>query len=224
MKVSIIIPTKNEESTIAKVIKEAKKYAWEILVVDGHSTDRTREIAKKAGARVILDEGGGKGKAIRKAVREAKGEVLLFMDADGSHEPRDIPSLLKPIEEGEADQVTASRILGGSDELSGSLEKSLRLLGTLLINFLISERFGVRITDSQNGFRAIKKEVIEKLNLQEDITTIEQEMVIKVLQGGYRIREVPSHEYARKSGKSKISLWRDSWRYVFSLLRYLYFP
>ncbi|NOZ64740.1 MAG: glycosyltransferase family 2 protein [Caldiserica bacterium] len=144
MKVSIIIPTKNEESTIAEVIKEAKKYAWEILVVDGYSTDRTREIAKEAGARVILDEGGGKGKAIRKAVREARGEVLLFMDADGSHEPRDIPFLLKPIEEGKAEQVTASRILGGSDELSGSLEKSLRLLGTLLINFLISLRFGVR--------------------------------------------------------------------------------
>ncbi|NOZ64741.1 MAG: hypothetical protein GXO71_07475 [Caldiserica bacterium] len=82
----------------------------------------------------------------------------------------------------------------------------------------------VRITDSQNGFRAIKKEVIQKLNLKEDITTIEQEMVIKVLKKGYRIREVPSHEYARKSGKSKISLWRDSWRYVFSLFRYLYFP
>jgi len=224
MRVSVIIPAKNEERSIGEVIKKVKRYAWEVLVVDGHSKDRTREIAHKTGAKVILDGGLGKGEAIRRAVRESRGEILVFIDADGSHEPRDIPFLVNPIEKGEADLVIASRMLGGSDELSGTMEKTLRLLGTLLINFLIRLRFGKKLTDSQNGFRAIKKEVIEKLDLKENITTVEQEMVIKVLKKNYKIKEVPSHEYARKFGNSKVSLLRDSWCYIFSLIRYLYFP
>ena len=223
MEILVIIPTKNEEATITEVIEGVKPYAQEILVVDGHSKDTTREKAKKSGAKIILDGGLGKGEAIRKASKEARGEILVFVDADGSHNTKDIPFLIEPIEKGKAELVIGSRLLGGSDELSGSFEKTLRLLGTHLINFLISTRFHKHITDSQNGFRAIRKSIIMGLDLKENITTIEQEMVIKALKKGYRLMEIPSHEYARKFGKSKISLLRHSWRYIFSLIKYLYF-
>jgi len=222
MRVSAVICAKNEEKTIAEVVKGAKKFCDEVIVVDGASRDRTKILAEKAGAKVIPDEGKGKGEALKKGIREASGEIVVFLDGDGSHDPEEIPRILKPIKQGLADHVAGSRFLGTSDELSGSFERTLRRIGTHIINFLISKRFGIKITDSQNGFRAVKKETLIKLNLQEKITTIEQEMVIKTLKKGYKLVEVPSHEYSRKYGKSKISLLRDGWKYIVSLIYYLY--
>ena len=219
MKTSVVICTKNEERTISEVIKGAKKYADELLVVDGHSKDKTREIAKKLGARVFLDGGKGKGEATRVGIEKAKGEIIVFIDADGSHEPRDIPKLIKPIIQGKADLVVASRGRGGSDELHGDFEKLLRLIGSTIITLVINMRFKAELTDSQNGFRAIKKAVAQKLDLKENIFTVEQEMIMKALKMSYRIEEIPSHEYARKHGKSRINLLTMGWRYVWCLIK-----
>ena len=91
--VTVVIPTKNEEGLIAEIIEAARPHAAEILVVDGHSTDRTREIASAKGARVVLDGGRGKGEALRRSFVEARHDILVFIDADGSHDPKDIPLL-----------------------------------------------------------------------------------------------------------------------------------
>ena len=219
MKISAVICTKNEERTIGQVIREAGKYVDEALVIDGHSKDRTREIAKELGARVFLDSGKGKGEAMRIGIREAGREIIVFIDADGSHETKDIPKLVKPIIEGKADLVVASREKGGSDELHGDFEKLLRLIGSTIITLVINLRFKVELTDSQNGFRAIKKSVAQKLDLKEDIFTVEQEMIIKAFKMGHRIEEIPSHEYARKHGKSRINLLTMGWRYVWCLIK-----
>ncbi len=96
-------------------------------------------------------------------------------------------------------------------------------MGSSLITACINHRFGVRLSESQNGFRAIRTAVLRDLGLQEDITTIEQEMIIKTLKKGYRMAEVPSHEHKRKAGYSKISVRRVAFRYVWSVIRYLYF-
>ncbi|MBS3095213.1 glycosyltransferase family 2 protein [Candidatus Woesearchaeota archaeon] len=114
-KISIIIPTRNEERTIGTIIKQTSKYSSDIIVVDGHSKDSTRDIAQSLKARVILDNSKGKGAALRIAVQNTTREIVLFMDADGSHETSDIPRLIKPILEDKADLVVASRMLGGSD-------------------------------------------------------------------------------------------------------------
>ncbi|MHB9096902.1 MAG: hypothetical protein ACYC5X_03670, partial [Syntrophales bacterium] len=92
-----------------------------------------------------------------------------------------------------------------------------------LITAFINHRFHVRLSESQNGFRAIRTAVLRDLGLQEDITTIEQEMIIKTLKKGYRMTEVPSHEHKRKAGYSKISVRKVAFRYVWSMIRYLYF-
>jgi len=223
-KVTIVIPTRNEELNIRNVITQVKGYGDEILVVDGHSTDRTREIAQELDCRVILDNGVGKGDGIRCALKAAEGDIVLFIDADGSHEAKDIPELLKPIIEGKADMVVASRFRGGSDEFVGDIEKLLRVVGSNIITTCINYRFGVWLTDSQNGFRAIRRVVGLKLDLKENITTIEQEMTIKCLKKGYRIVEVPSHEYARRCGDSKIKLQKVWFRYIYSWIKYCYFP
>jgi dolichol-phosphate mannosyltransferase len=220
--VTIVIPARNEEANIAEVIQACKPYGDEILVVDGHSTDRTREIAEALGARVLLDGGKGKGEAIRVAADAVRSDIVVFIDADGSHEPKDIPRLVELIDRGEADHVSASRLMGGSSELHGGFDEFFRLMGSSFITACINKRFRVRLSESQNGFRAIRTEVLRKLGLTENITTIEQEMIMKTLRKGYRMGEVPSHEYQRKHGTSSIRLSRVAFRYVYTLIKYLW--
>lgn len=221
-KLTVVIPTRNEEPTIAEIIEGCRPYADEILVIDGYSTDKTREIAKEHGARVEFDHGKGKGEALRTALKIAKGDIVVFIDADGSHDPNDIPKLVQPIKEGKADMVVGSRGKGGSDELHGDFAKFVRMIGSDLICLAINYRFNVRLTDSQNGFRAIRRDVAVILGLKENITTIEQEMTIKCLKKGYKITEVPTHEYERKYGESVINVWKVWPRYIWSVIKNIF--
>ncbi len=220
--ISVIIPTRNEVDNLRPVLAAAAPYADELLVVDGHSTDGTRELAIAGGARVILDDGQGKGAAIRLAIEAAQGDILVFVDADGSHDPRDIPALVKPIVDGVADHVSGSRMLGGSDELHATWQQFVRLFGSQIITLSINYTQNVRLTDCQNGFRAIRRDVARDLDLHENITSIEQEMVIKTVRRGYRLAEVPTHEYVRANGESRFRVSRVWPRYVASWLYYLF--
>jgi dolichol-phosphate mannosyltransferase len=217
-RITVLIPAKNEAATIADVVRGALLQADDVLVMDGGSTDGTGARALSAGARVIADRGRGKGRAIRAAIPHLHREVTVFMDADGSHDPADIPRLVAPIFESRADHVSGSRLLGGSSELHGGFDEWARLAGSSFITACINKRFGVRLSDSQNGFRAIKTEVLRNVVLRSRHTTIEQEMIVRTLRAGLRVAEVATHEYARRSGSSHISIWRDGPRYVLSLL------
>ncbi len=223
-KVSLIIPTFNEERGLNELIQESKDYCDEIIVVDGDSTDRTVEVASSAGAKVVSDLGRGKGEAIRLGLEEAQYPIVVFMDADWSHDPKDIPKIVAPIARDEKDMVVASRIQGGSAEFYGSLDRTFRRWGSSLITLGINLRFGTKLTDSQNGFRGIKKNLGQKLNLQENMTTIEQEMLIKALAKKLRVGEVPSFESERRYGTSRINIYTAFPRYVYSWFRYLSFP
>jgi len=220
---TIVIPALNEAMTIADVITKAAGYSDDIVVVDGNSTDDTAVIARSLQATVIKDNGHGKGDAIRAVIPHLTRKITVFIDADGSHDPQDIPALVQPIIEGRADHVSGSRLTGGSSELHGGFDECFRLMGSSFITACINNRFGVRLSESQNGFRAIRTDVLKSLGLQENITTIEQEMIIKTLKKGFRMAEVPSHEHKRKAGYSKISIRRVAFRYVYSMIKYLYF-
>lgn len=222
-RVTVVIPARNEAPSIGPIIEGCALYANEILVVDGHSTDRTQQIAADLGARVVTDNGVGKGDAIRVGIAEATGDVIVFIDADGSHSPDDIPGMVQPILDDQADLVVGSRMRGGSDELHGDFMKFMRMVGSDIITLGINYRFGVGLTDTQNGFRAIRTTTARHLNLVEDITTIEQEMGIKTLHAGYRVSEIPSHEYERSHGDSCIELRKVWFRYVYTWLKYLLF-
>lgn len=221
MSVSVIITTKNEERSLDGIIQgvQGQKCVDEILVIDGHSVDRTANIARKYNVRFFLDNGKGKGAAIRLGIEKASCDLLVFIDADGSHDPGDIPKLLEPILKDDYDLVVGSRTRGGSDELHGDFEKFMRMVGSDIITLTINYRWNVRLTDSQNGFRCIKRMVAGQLNLQENIFTIEQEMIMKCLKKGYSVCDVPTHEYARQYGKSRISLPKVWWRYLWCLIR-----
>ncbi len=222
-RIAIVIATLNEEDGFAELLEECRRYASELIVVDGHSKDRTAEIAARAGATVLFDNGKGKGDAFRVAIPHISKEITVFLDADWSHDPADIPRLVQPILEDQADHVTGSRLLGGSAELHGGFDEFMRLMGSSFITACIGWRFKQRLSDSQNGFRAIRTEVLRRLDLQENITTIEQEMIIKTLKGGFRLSEVPTHEYKRKYNESHISIRKVWLRYVSSMLKYLFF-
>lgn len=222
--VSAIIPARNEERSIGEIIERTRPFCDEVIVVDGHSRDRTVEIAQGfgSGVRVVKDNKKGKGDAIRVGARAAAYDTVVFLDADGSHDPADILRMVEPIKNGKADLVIGSRGRGGSDELHGDIEKLLRLVGSDLILIGINLRWKQKLTDSQNGFRAIRTEVIRSLNLQENITTIEQEMTMKCLKHGFVVSEVPSHEYERKYGESSIKLNRVWFRYIYSFVKNLF--
>jgi dolichol-phosphate mannosyltransferase len=220
--VTLVIPARNEEQMIGELIERSWLYCDEIVVVDGHSKDRTREIAESLGVRVVLDNKKGKGDAIRVGAEAATHKIVVFMDADGSHDPADVPRLTEPIKRGEADLVIGSRGKGGSDELHGDIEKLLRMVGSDIILIGINLRWKQKLTDSQNGFRAIRKDVICSLGLKENITTIEQEMTMKCLKKGYIVGEVPTHEYSRQYGESTIKLRKVWFRYIYSFIKNLF--
>jgi glycosyltransferase involved in cell wall biosynthesis len=217
--VTVVIPTKDEEGLIGEIVDSVRPYADEVLVIDGHSTDRTREIAAARGARVELDGGKGKGEALRRALDLSTGTIVVFIDADGSHDPKDIPALVAPIKAGAADMVIGSRGKGGSDELHGTLEQFIRYVGSQIIMLAINYRWNVRLTDSQNGFRAVRRDVGRRLGLRSNLTTIEQEMLMRALKLGYRVGEVPTHEYERRWGTSKVVVWKLWYAYLWSLWR-----
>ncbi|MEO6236493.1 MAG: glycosyltransferase family 2 protein [Vicinamibacterales bacterium] len=220
--VSVIIAAKQEAPSIGGVIERTRRYACTIVVVDGHSTDGTATIAAEGGATVVVDGGRGKGEAIRRAIPLITTPVAVFLDADGSHDPEDIPLLVAPILAGEADHVAASRLRGGSSELHGGFDEFLRLTGSSFITACINWRFGCQLSDSQNGFRAVRTSVLRQLDLREDSTTIEQEMTIKTLRRGWRMAEIPSHEHRRLHGSSHIRVLRHAPRYGYSLVKYLF--
>ncbi len=151
------------------------------------------------------------------AINHIENGIIVFIDADGSHCIKDIPDLVNPIYLEKADLVVASRMLGGSDELHGNLTNFIKMMGTGIIQIAINYRWGVNLTDSENGFRAIRVDVAKKLKLKSNDFDIEQEMVMKSLKKGFNITEIPSHEYPRKGGEAKLNLMKCGWKFIWRL-------
>ncbi len=220
-RVAVVILAKNEEKTIGDAVRDAAGRAHEVFVLDGRSADQTAAVAREAGAVVVQDPGRGKGSAIRMAIDRLDADVLVFMDADGSHDPRDIPRLAMPVARGEVDLCVGSRFAGGSDELSATLPQLVRTIGNIALNIAINLRWRSSLTDTLNGFRAVRRRAAQSVGLREDRHTIEQEVVMKMLRHGYRVINVPSHEFARRHGASHINIWREWPRFVWCVARNL---
>ena len=210
MTVSLLIPTKNESGGLGGLLDRARPLVDDILVVDGHSSDATVELCRARNIPVILDNGKGKGAAIREGLRRVTGDIVVMIDADGSHELNDIPRLVAPILRGEAEMVIGSRILGGSDELHGDFTHFLRNMGGGLITMAINYRWHVRLTDVLNGFRAIRRSSAERLNLRANDFDIEQHMIVECLKRGMLVKEIASHESVRQWGASKLPTFRKA--------------
>ncbi|WP_148882918.1 glycosyltransferase family 2 protein [Thermococcus aciditolerans] len=189
MNILIIVPAYNEELTIGSVVVLAKKYG-DVLVVDDGSGDRTSEVARECGAVVIRHEHNlGKAKALKTGFEYALSrdyDIVVTIDADGQHNPDEIPLLLEPIIKEEADLVIGSRYLNGSKK-----EIPLyRRLGLWVLNKSTKVASNVDV-DSQSGFRALNRKALERLDLNSNGYSIETDMIVKASERGIRLMEVP---------------------------------
>lgn len=219
--ITAIIPTKNESEGVSKIIHEVKKYAGEIIVVDGNSTDGTFDIARKSGVKCYLDNGLGRGDALKIGVKHATNEIIVFVDADGSHEISDIPILINTLVKQKADMVISSRRTGGSSDMEMNFEGLLRSAGSDLLVMLLNYKFKTHLTDILYSFRAVRKSKFNKVKLKSKGFTIEQEMVVGFLQKNLNVIEIPSREKRRAWGKSKLKTVTGV-SFIFSLLFDLY--
>lgn len=224
---TIVVFAKNEERSIGGILERILiNFSAEniVVVVSRDTVDRTREIARQKNIKVMEDSGRGKGAAIRMAIDNIMDDILVFIDADGSHKIEEIPGLVEPIKNAKADLVVASRLLGESDELSGSIGNVMHYVGNVTSAFMVNLIWGKGrriVTDCQNGFRAIRRDVAARLDLKEASFAIEQEMVIKCIKKGYKVHEIPSHELKRQHGKSHINSIKMLPKYIGCFLRNL---
>lgn len=212
MKVSVILPTKNEENAIGTILKKCREALenvdHELIVVDD-STDRTAEIAEKLGAKVIR-EVEGYGRAYIEGLRAAEGEVVVMLDADGTYDPLEIPKLIEPIISNKADIVIGSRFLG---EIKHGAMSPIHKLGNRLLTKLTNFFFKSNFTDVHSGMRAARKESIDSLKLSCEGMEFATEMLAKAWRRGLKIMEVPITYHPRK-GDSKLRTFRDGWRHL----------
>jgi glycosyltransferase involved in cell wall biosynthesis len=222
LSVSVVIPVFNEEATVGNVVTRTKKTleqlgaSYEILVVDDGSDDRSADIAQELKAHVLRDHHQGKGFALRSGFRHAKGELVVTLDADGSHKPEEIPLVLRYILEDRADFVVGSRFL--NSEANKTKIPKINRTGNRMFNGLIWYLTGAKITDSQSGFRAIRSSLIKKMKLGSHGYEVESEMLIKALKMGARVAETRISFDQRTVGKSKLDPIRDGARILYAII------
>ena len=201
MQISLIIPALNEADCLAPLLAEVPRgVAHEVIVVDNGSTDDTAGVARRCGARVVLEPRRGYGHACAAGMAAASGEVLAFMDGDGSFVPTELAMLLAPLQSNDADMVVGSRMRGG---MTAGAMPPHQVVGNRLIAWLMHRLYGLALTDL-GPFRAIRRDLLGALNLQELTYGWPVEMLVKAARHHARIVEIPVSYRARFAGQSKV--------------------
>lgn len=207
MDVTVVIPTLNEEKAIGEVVEGFVKKGYRVVVIDGHSTDRTREIAKEKGAEVIVQSGKGKGQAVAEAFELLDSDIIVLVDGDGTYLPEEVDRLLKPIMDGKADHVVGNRFANFE---KGAFTR-LNLFGNKVLNFFFRLAYGAELRDILSGYRALKKEVYKSVELKKQGFEVETELTVETLAKGFKIVEVPI-TYRKRGGKTKLNPLKDGFR------------
>ena len=220
MLLSIIIPVFNEEVTIGNIIDRVRVAAKrtgidaEIIVVDDHSHDRSLAIAKRHRIKLLsLKQHMGKGTALRAGFAKAKGDIIITIDSDGSHLPEELAEVLEPVLQGRADMVVGSRYLNHKKVDA----RRLNAFGVKLFNRCIMLLTGVAITDSQSGYRAIRREALKNQRLRSFTYEIESEMLVKTAKKRFRVVEVPISFEQRTYGRSGVDPLVDGFKILVSI-------
>jgi len=220
MKLSVVIPAKNEEETLGRVLEDVNRvlptlvdWQTEVIVVDDHCTDKTSAIAKSLGARVVQNQRiGGKGTALRAGFEAATGDYIIMMDADYSHRAEDIPVFLAAIG-GDAGLIIGSRVFGGSEEYT-----HVRALGNVFLSAAVGLCMGRYLSDALNGFKLFRRDVFADFTYTSRMFEIEIELIANTLRKGYRVIEVISHERARAGGEMKSRVVHHGTRFLLRIL------
>ena len=220
---SVLIPVYNEKSTILELLRRVETVALpvakEIVIVDDGSTDGTRELLKDLGARakvVLHEHNRGKGAALRTALTNATGDIVIIQDADLEYDPNDYPGLLAPILDGRADAVYGSRFLGGPHRVLFFWHYAANKFFTLLTNVL----YNINLTDMGTCYKLFVTEKLKAIPLESERFGIEAELTAKVCKNRLRLYETPISYSGRTYDEGKKITWKDGFSYAWCLLRY----
>lgn len=222
MPVSLVIPALNEAECIGRLLAEVPHHLLhQLIVVDNGSTDDTIQVARAGGAQVITEPRRGYGYACAAGAAVSDGDVLVFMDGDGSFIPAELPNLVALLADGKADLVLGSRMLKNSGQIAMPTHQRF---GNLLFAWLLRRRYGLALTDL-GPYRAIRRELLLELNMQERTYGWPLEMIIKTARLRKPIVEVPVNYRPRFAGQSKVGgTLRGSiltgYRFLSVMLRY----
>jgi glycosyltransferase involved in cell wall biosynthesis len=235
MKLTIVIPAYNEIASIAEVTRRVLEapvdLPKEVIIVDDYSTDGTREFLRDLLKRdvgrddtnvvkvYLHPKNLGKGAAIRTAVAQATGEIVLIQDADLEYDPQDYPALLKPILDGRADVVFGNRFHGGSHRVLYFWHAMANRVLTTLCNMVAN----LNLTDMEVGYKVFRAEVLQQITIQSNRFGFEPEITVKVAKLGYRIYEVPISYHGRTYAEGKKIGWRDGVAAFLHIIRYRFF-
>jgi glycosyltransferase involved in cell wall biosynthesis len=215
--ISAIIPTLNEAANLPHVLTRIPSCVDEVIVVDGNSIDDTIAVAQalRPDVRVVLQNGRGKGNALACGFAAAHGDVIVMLDADGSTDPAEIPAFIAPLLAG-ADFVKGTRFaLGGASEDI----TLVRRMGNSVLSGTVNLLFGTRYTDLCYGYNAFWRHCLEDLRVDCDGFEVETLMNVRIARTGLRVEEVPSVEYERLHGVSKLNAVRDGLRVLRTIAR-----
>lgn len=241
MKLSVIFPVYNEQATVRQVLDDVLAFEMEglekeVLIVEGNSTDGTREIVKGyegiPGVRIFYEQNPrGKGAAVRKGLQEISGDIVLIQDGDLEYKVSDYPKVLQPIIDGKADIVFGSRARDPSTHWQYRQFHGLEAvygffvnIGGVLFTWLFNLLYGTNLTDGATMFKVYRASILEGLVLKSNGFDYDWEMQGKMAKKGYKFYEttITYHARGRDEGK-KIVFWRDGIRVALAILRYRFF-
>ncbi len=215
--VSLVIPALNEAKNLPYVLPRVPQWISEVLLVDGHSTDNTAEVARSLNpdVRIIAQPGRGKGDALRAGFAAAKGDIIVTMDADGSNDPAEILAFVALLRTG-ADFVKGSRFVqgGGSSDLT-----FFRKFGNWLLMVVTRLALGCNFSDLCYGYNAFWARCLPALNPDVDDFEVEACLNIRALAAGLKVAELPSYEEERIYGQSNLKAIPDGWRILKLIFR-----
>jgi len=223
VKLSIVLPCLNEEASVGICIEKIfqvlikNNIDGEIIAVDNNSTDRSAEIIKNTKAVYVFEQSRGYGNAYLAGIKRAQGKYIIMGDPDGSYDFSEIPKFLYTLEN-EIDFVIGSRFAGQIEK--GAMPFLHRYVGNPMIRFLLRSFYGLNISEPSTGFIGIGKNDLDKMMLKQTGMEFSSEILVKVKKHNLKIKELPI-TYHRRQGRSKLRTWRDGFRHLKFLLKYV---